>query len=100
MNGALPPLPLGRETETPAILRQLIASHRALAELKGSLGHIPNRNILINTLSLQEARDSSEIENIVTTQDELFSGDAAMHVFHVRGRQRGSRLCPRPARRV
>lgn len=47
-------------------------SHRYLAELKGTVKTILNENILINTLTLQEAKDSSEIENIVTTRDELY----------------------------
>lgn len=62
--------------DTPAILRQLAASSRKLAELKGAAASIPNQGILINTLGLQEAKDSSAIENIVTTHDELFR-DAA-----------------------
>lgn len=47
-------------------------AHRYLAELKGVAATIPNEMILINTLCLQEAKDSSEIENIVTTHDELY----------------------------
>lgn len=62
--------------DTPAILKQLVAAHRRLAEFKGVVTTIPNRNILISTLGLQEAKDSSAIENIVTTHDELFR-DAA-----------------------
>ena len=58
--------------ETPAIFKALIGANRALAELKGLAASIPNQNILINTLTLQEARDSSAIENIVTTQDDLY----------------------------
>ncbi len=58
--------------DTPEILKQLVASGRQLAELKGIAASIPNEAILINTLGLQEAKDSSEIENIVTTHDELF----------------------------
>ena len=61
--------------DTPAILKQLARSSRALAELKGIVMSIPNQGILINTLGLQEAKDSSEIENIVTTHDELFKDD-------------------------
>ncbi len=53
--------------ETPAILKKLASSSRKLAELKGIAASIPNQGILINTLGLQEAKDSSEIENIVTT---------------------------------
>ncbi len=61
--------------DTPAILKKLAASSRQLAELKGIAASIPNQGILINTLGLQEAKDSSEIENIVTTHDELFKDD-------------------------
>jgi Fic family protein len=58
--------------DIPPILKQLNATSRQLAELKGIAASIPNQAILINTLSLQEAKDSSAIENIVTTHDELF----------------------------
>jgi Fic family protein len=58
--------------ETPAILKRLVSAHRWLAEFKGVAASIPNQNILTSTLGLQEAKDSSEIENIVTTHDELF----------------------------
>ena len=61
--------------DTPAILKKLASSSRQLAELKGVAASIPNQGILISTLGLQEAKDSSEIENIVTTHDELFKGD-------------------------
>ena len=61
--------------ETRAVLKQLVTAHRYLAELKGIAATIPNPEILINALSLQEAKDSSEIENIFTTQDELFQAD-------------------------
>ncbi len=61
--------------ETTAILKKLAAVSRSLAELKGSAGAIPRQSILLNTLSMQEAKDSSEIENIVTTHDEIFQGD-------------------------
>jgi Fic family protein len=66
------PLPPLVELETPAVLRALVAAHRQLAELKGHARTIPNQGILINTLALQEAKASSEIENFVTTQDEVF----------------------------
>jgi Fic family protein len=69
---AIPPLPPLAELETTAVLREAARAHRYLAELKGRAGTIPNQGILIDTLSLQEARASSEIENIVTTQDEMF----------------------------
>ena len=58
--------------DAPELLKQLVRSGRQLAELKGIAASIPNEAILINTLGLQEAKDSSEIENIVTTHDELF----------------------------
>lgn len=58
--------------ETPEVLRKLASASRALAELKGVAASIPNQQILISSLGLQEAKDSSEIENIVTTHDELF----------------------------
>lgn len=63
--------------ETVGILKRLAAASRALAELKGLAASIPNQNILINTLTLQEARDSSAIENIVTTQDDLYRDENA-----------------------
>jgi len=62
--------------ETAPILKKLAAASRKLAELKGVAATIPNQGILINTLGMQEAKDSSAIENIVTTHDELFR-DAA-----------------------
>ena len=58
--------------ETTAILKKTASAGRQLAELKGVSAAIPNQSVLINTLALQEAKDSSEIESIVTTQDELF----------------------------
>ncbi len=67
--------------ETPAILKKLASSSRKLAELKGIAASIPNQSILINTLALQEAKDSSEIENIVTTHDELFKDDVLPESF-------------------
>ncbi len=69
---AIPDLPPPSLVETVPVLREAARAHRFLAELKGRAGTIPNQGILIDTLSLQEAKASSEIENIVTTQDELF----------------------------
>lgn len=66
------PLPIKVEIETKAVLKKVASAHRALAELKGVANSIPRQDILINTLGLQEAKDSSEIENIVTTHDELY----------------------------
>lgn len=62
--------------ETAPILKKLAIASRKLAELKGIAASIPNQAILINTLGMQEAKDSSAIENIVTTHDELFKDDA------------------------
>ena len=58
--------------ETKAILRQVNLANKKLAELKGVASTMPNEEILIQTLTLQEARESSSIENIVTTQDDLY----------------------------
>lgn len=68
----LPLLPPAREIETKAILKRCITARAALAELKQAAELIPNQGVLINTLPLLEAKDSSEIENIVTTTDKLF----------------------------
>ncbi len=65
----IPELPPRSVIATPAVLKALTRAHRYLAELKGRAATIPNQGILIDTLSLQEAKASSEIENIVTTQD-------------------------------
>lgn len=83
MASTLSPLPLqpGLTLETEDVLRQLARAHRHLAELKGAAATIPNENILIDTLALQEAKDSSAIENIITTEDELFQADAATNEF-------------------
>lgn len=75
----LPPLPPAVEVETPVVLKKAIAASRALAELKGLAQLIPNQGILIDGLVLQEARLSSEIENIVTTDDELYKAAADAH---------------------
>ena len=61
--------------DAPAILKRLAAASRQLAELKGIAGTIPHQGILIDALGLQEAKDSSAIENIVTTHDDLFRED-------------------------
>ena len=72
----IPNLPLSYDLETKAVLKQLNQANRRLAELKGVALTIPNENILVSTLTLQEAKDSSEVENIVTTQDDLYQGAA------------------------
>ncbi len=68
----LPLLPPGKDVETRSVLKQCIASRAALAELKQAGELIPNASMLVNTLPLLEAQASSEIENIVTTTDQLF----------------------------
>lgn len=68
----LPPLPPKVEVETKTVLKQTITARSALAELKGLGATIPNQALLVDSLILQEARASSEIENIITTSDELF----------------------------
>ena len=65
-------LPLTHQIETKATLKKAISANRALANLNGVARVIPNSNILINSLVLQEAKDSSAIENIITTHDELY----------------------------
>lgn len=65
-------LPPDIDLETKPILKKAASAHRYLAELKGISTSMPNQAILINTLSLQEAKDSSAIENIITTDDELY----------------------------
>jgi len=72
MNYIIKPLPPETDLETKAILKRLASAHRYLAELKGKSETIPNESILINTLALQEAKDSSAIENIITTHDEMY----------------------------
>ncbi|MBK5251599.1 MAG: Fic family protein [Peptostreptococcaceae bacterium] len=65
-------LPPNSDIETNKILKQLSKTNRLLAELKGFSDTIPNKNILINVILINEAKDSSEIENIVTTHDEIY----------------------------
>jgi Fic family protein len=72
----LPPATL---EETRPILKKLASTHRYLAELKGVAASIPNQAILINTLTLQEAKDSSAIENIITTHDAMYKAQLLIH---------------------
>ena len=65
-------LPLNIDFESKPVLKKLVEANKALAELKGTARTIPNQSSLINALALQEAKDSSEIENIVTIHDELY----------------------------
>src|SRR5690554_6301885 len=68
----LPMLPPNIELENKEVLKQLAKANRSLAELKGYSDIIPNKNILINVVTIKEAKDSSEIENIITTHDDLY----------------------------
>ena len=68
----IPSLPLPYDLETKEVLKQVNRANRKLAELKGVAQTIPNERILISSLTLQEAKDSSAVENIVTTQDDLY----------------------------
>jgi Fic family protein len=74
-------LPIEKDIETKAILRKVARAHKALAELKGVIGSIPNENILLETLTLQEARESSAIENIISTFDEVFQSNLFANQF-------------------
>ncbi len=73
----LPPLPPSADIETGKIVKKLISSSRALSELKGAITNLPNPTLFIDTINLQEAQASSAIENIITTQDELFRATIA-----------------------
>lgn len=74
-------LPIKKDIESKKILKKSATTHRALAELKGVVSSIPNENILINTLGLQEAKDSSAIENIITTHDDIFKAELNLDGF-------------------
>ena len=74
-------LPLKQDIETKKVLKKLASAHRALAELKGIVSTIPDENILINTLGLQEAKDSSAIENMITTHDDIFKAALNLEGF-------------------
>lgn len=74
-------LPLPVDLETKRILKSLPSARAALAELKGIASTIHNQNILINTLGLQEAKDSSAIENIITTHDDLYKSELNLDSF-------------------
>jgi Fic family protein len=74
-------LPLSIDIESKVVLRKTALARSALAEMKGCALSIPNESILIRTLSLQEAKSSSEVENIITTQDEIFQSDFYSRVF-------------------
>ncbi|MDP1525564.1 MAG: Fic family protein [Rhodocyclaceae bacterium] len=68
-------IPSPASLDVKVVWQALAEAHRHLAELKGLCEALPNRAILLDTLSIQEAKDSSEIENIITTHDELYAYD-------------------------
>lgn len=72
MENRIDMLPLNKDIETKRVLKQLSRTSRALAELKGISQTMPNQNILINAIMINEAKTSSSIENIVTTHDEIY----------------------------
>jgi Fic family protein len=74
-NYTIPNLPVEVDLETRPILKALVGAKSSLAHLKGIALSLPNPDILIDTLSIQEAQASSEVENIVTTQDDIFKGE-------------------------
>ncbi len=78
----IPLLPPVADVETKPVLKQLAVAHRYLALLDGKCAAIPNENILINTLALQEAKESSAIENIITTHDELYKSQLTDNYFN------------------
>lgn len=69
---ALPPLPPNIELESKTVLRKVIRASRALAHLNGAIRNLPNPTLFIDSIHLQEAKASSEIENIVTTHEKLY----------------------------
>jgi len=74
--------PPSQVAQTGTLTRQLIDASRKLAELKGMAPLLPNQDILLNTLSLQEAKDSSAIENIITSHDDLFKQELDLPYFN------------------
>ena len=74
-------LPLTSDVETKAVLRKTALAHKALAELKGVISSIPNENILLETLTLREAKESSAIENIISTFDEVYQSNLLSRQF-------------------
>jgi Fic family protein len=77
----IPLLPLQIEVETKAVLKKVAASHQRLAEFKGVITSIPNQNILLETLTLREAKESSAIENIISTYAEVYQSSVYSNLF-------------------
>ncbi len=82
----IPLLPI-KNIETIKVLKKAISANKVIAELKGVAQTIPNQSILINTLLLQESKDSSEVESIVTTHDELFKFDKKTKDFSIASKE-------------
>jgi len=77
----LPLLPPKQELETTAVLRKTISASRALSKLNGAITNLPNPRLFLDTIHLQEAKASSEIENIITTNDDLYQALVADKKF-------------------
>ena len=77
----LPVLPPDVDLESKRVLRKTISTSRALAQLNGALLNLPNPSLFIDTIHLQEAKASSEIENIITTNDDLYKSVVADKKF-------------------
>jgi Fic family protein len=78
----LPLLPPKADLETKEILTKTIKASRALAQLNGAIRNLPNPSLFLDTLHLQEAKASSEIENIITTNDDLYQAVVADKKFN------------------
>lgn len=78
----LPLLPPQQEVETKKVLIKTISASRALGKLNGALSNLPNPNLFLDTIQLKEAKASSEIENIITTNDEIFKSLIAEKKHH------------------
>lgn len=89
ISNKLPLLPPAFD-ESRAILKKLASAHRYLAELKGESKTVPNQGILINTLVLQEAKDSSAIENIITTHDDLYKEELGEYAISAAAKEVGN----------
>jgi Fic family protein len=75
------PLPPDHDVESKAVLRKTVLAHKALAELKGLVTNLPNQNIIIETLTLREARESSAVENIISTFAEVYQSSLITQQF-------------------
>ncbi|MFT7162134.1 MAG: Fic family protein [Bacteroidia bacterium] len=78
---ALPLLPPKENLETTQVLKKVISASRALAQLNGAIINLPNPHLFLDTIHLQEAKTSSEIENIITTNDNLYQSIVAEKKF-------------------